>query len=171
MTSKLLDLLKKPIVLIGLALLLGVAIGRYATPVRIKTVEKEKIVTVVQKDTDKTTDKKNTTHEQIIKVKITHPDGTIEEREETIKDANQIVDVDLHTTTNTSTEIDKSKETIKDSTKPNWLIAGTAGVSFANKGLDSSYGIHVQRRILGPIFIGVYGNTTNQYGISAGLEF
>lgn len=33
------------------------------------------------------------------------------------------------------------------------------------------YGINIQRRILGPIFVGAQGNTKNQYGLSIGLEF
>lgn len=62
------------------------------------------------------------------------------------------------------------KEDIKAKPAPNWMVS--AGVGFE---LDNSFGrvykAEVQRRILGPVFLGVYGTTRSEAGLTVGFEF
>ena len=75
----------------------------------------------------------------------------------------------------TTTEIvDKTKKIYDNKinyaeSKLDWLIsANIAKKNFKNSDI---YGLQIQRRILGPIFIGLTGNTNKEYGISVGFEF
>jgi hypothetical protein len=75
-------------------------------------------------------------------------------------------------------EDDTKKTTITDtktlpSLAPKWFV--TAGMGLDASSLSSLttpvYQIGVNRRILGPIFIGVNANTRSQVGVNVGLEF
>lgn len=63
-----------------------------------------------------------------------------------------------------------SKTTQVASIPPNWLVVGTAsvtGINFANP----AYGVQVNRRILGPIFVNATVNTKGELGLGLGMEF
>jgi hypothetical protein len=144
---------QKILVAILVSAVVGFAFGKYALPgkVQIKTQEVEKIVTVVQHDTV------TETHE------VKRPDGTVI-TDTTIKDRD---------TANTSTvDTKKSSETITNQ-KPQWKVQGLVGLSTKDLG-QPAYGVGVERRIIGPIFVGAWGlskSTEQTAGLSVSLEF
>lgn len=85
---------------------------------------------------------------------IVRPDGT----KETVT---EVVD---H-----SKESKESKTSITTFKPKDWVIAATAETKDLRQ--QFAYGIHIQRRILGPVFVGITANTEKQFGASVGLEF
>lgn len=123
---------------------LGYGAGRYLQPAKVETKIKE--VEVIKHDI------KTVTHT------VTKPDGSTD---------TTIVQVDK------STE-DKSKEsqTTISNAKPNWLISATAGKSEGRDLLTNpTYGLVVQKRFMGPIYLGAYGNNNKEFGLALGMEF
>lgn len=72
--------------------------------------------------------------------------------------------------------VDKStkKETSTSETiiasKNQWMVAVGANLKLSNKDLIV-YDLQVQRRILGPFFLGARGTTDQSVGVSIGMEF
>lgn len=69
---------------------------------------------------------------------------------------------------------DKSNEASKESTtitaiKSQWRAQGLVG--FGTTKIGPIYGVGIERRILGPISAGLYGNTNNELGVSVSIEF
>lgn len=97
-------------------------------------------------------------HNQIVTVTktITKPDGSTETDS---------------TTTDTSIKKEIEKQ-IVESSKPfynsQWLIAGGASL---NSDREQFYKLEVQRNILGPLWLGIYGTTHKELGLSAGILF
>lgn len=72
-----------------------------------------------------------------------------------------------------TTIIDKSKENEQIVTKTvtiptNWVLQGGIGI---DKQLSTVYTVSISRRILGPIFLGVWGSTQQSVGASLGVQF
>lgn len=75
----------------------------------------------------------------------------------------------------TSTTIDHSTNVLTDNktttimAQPNWMVSASADIKFDD--IRPVYAFQIQRRILGPFFVG--GNlTTDKYaGVSIGFEF
>lgn len=86
---------------------------------------------------------------------IERPDGTKETTEET---------VDRSTKKETS-----SKETII-AAKPQWLIGVGARAKISERE-TILYDLQVQRRVLGPFFLGAKVSTDQSVGVSLGMEF
>lgn len=132
-----------------LLLLLAYGTGRYLQPnkieTRTETVIKE--IEVVKRDVE------------IIKKKKTSPDGTIEE-EETTRDKS--------TETRDKNQTDKS-QTIVTNEKSKWRLYGQAGYSFRDK--DYVYGGGFEKRYMGPVSLGLWGNNKEQAGFSVSIEF
>lgn len=69
-----------------------------------------------------------------------------------------------------TTIVDRTKkeelhsELVRAAPATNWALYGMVGV-------DRSYGLGVQRRILGNIFIGGYADTNQRLGVSLGILF
>lgn len=137
---------------IAVAALIGYAFGRYAQPanVVVKTQEVVKEVEVVKHDTVTVTKE------------IKRPDGTDEiDTTVTDKDVSQ---------KNLSESLQTS-ETISNQ-KPQWNLGILGGYNFQD--LKPDYGITVDRRILGPIFLGVVGHTDVEHTallVHASIEF
>lgn len=167
---------KSPIFWTIVALAAGVGFGRYLTPENVKIVEKEKIVEVEKKIYIKDESKKENKDKKkrTVIIRITKPDGTIEERTEIIEEDNSIIAIDTKEKTEEEKKKEKenSKETIVQGKKPDWMISALAATDLKSiKSLQPSYGISVQRRILGPIHVGAFGITNKQVGISVGFQF
>jgi hypothetical protein len=149
----------------------SVAVGRFTLPAKI--VEKEHIVyqdKIVEKivyQKDETTKTRKVT----IKFSKTLPDGT-KTTETKIYYTNDI-ELNENQTIDKKEDItvDKTKEKTTTNSKNDWLISGA--VEF--NGSDLSYGLMVNRRILGPFYFGGFGFTTKEYklsgGVSAGIAF
>jgi hypothetical protein len=138
--------------LIGLILFaLGAALGRYLAPEKVEVFKEEVIkeVEVVKKDV------------VYVEKKITRPDGTIEE-ERRIEDKSE---------TERSRDQASRESKIVQSAKPQWKVSGLVETSYLKKNSSPVYGISVERRIAGPIFVGAWSTTGSNFGVSVGLEF
>lgn len=127
----------------------GYAGGRYVQPAKVVTKIKEvtKTVQVVKHDTV-----------TVVK-EVTRPDGS-KESTTTITDH----DVD---TTDSSTKTSISQKISNE--KPQWKASGLAGYNFSK--LNPVYGAQIERRIIGPIFVGAWGNTDKAAGVALSIEF
>lgn len=127
------------------SLVLGYGLGRYLAPVKIEKqmveVEKE----VIKKDIV-----------TVIK-EIKRPDGTVETTSSTV-DRSEVVK-----------EIEKEIRVEVEAKKHDWLLR--ALVEARDFALPPNYGVGLERRILGPIFLGAYYVSTKTIGLSVGLEF
>lgn len=126
----------------GVVLLaVGFGIGRYTVPEHL------------EEQTSTETDSKK--EDTVIVREEKRPDGTV------IKE----------TTKTSKKEESKKEETIKivENHKPNWKASALAGYNL--EAGRPVYGAAVDRRILGNIFLGVWGTTDKQVGASVSLEF
>lgn len=132
--------IKTYIVVVLVLLGVGYALGKYTTPERVVTQTITKIVTVTQHDTQT--------------VIVEKPDGT-----------------------KTTIIIDKSKDTTKqqqtdtktvENIKPQWHVSAQL---VPQQGLlGPVYGLQIERRIIGPVHVGVFGNTDKEFGLSVGVD-
>lgn len=135
----------------GLLLVASVAYasGRYLQPPKVvtKTETVVKEVQVIQHDTT------TKTHEEV------KPDGT--------KTIDTVVE-DKDKEENKSSA-DSKASTVVDTTKPQWKVGALGAYDFST--LKPIYGVQVDRRILGPIFVGAFGLNNRTVGLSVSLEF
>lgn len=110
--------------------------------------------------------------------KLTKPETRIEVQEK------EIIKTDVRTVTRTIERPDGSKETVTETTdktkttaskqavvqtsKPNWAIGIAAESDYK---LKPVYEVEVNRRILGPIFVGLSINSEAEAGIRLLMEF
>ena len=122
---------------VAVALLIGYAFGRYGQPakVQIQTQTVVKEVETVKHDTVTVTKE------------IKEPNGTVET--DTV-----VTNKDVDTTQIQSDS--KTTETITNQ-KPQWKLGVLGGYNLQD--LRPDYGVSVDRRVLGPIFLGVIGHT------------
>lgn len=143
----------KPLIGLSVALVVGYGVGRYLQPAEIR-VKKEQVikeVEVVRKDI------------VIVEHEVKRPDGTttIERRTED------------RSVERTDTNTQNKEETRIVNTKPQWKIQGGIGMNYSSAQLDSLkpiYSVGVERRILGPIFVGIQANTDKYIGFTASWE-
>lgn len=136
------------IVMVLIVGILGYAAGRYAQPAEVVTKIEEKIVEVERVKIEYRT----------ITRTITNPDGTTikEEIKEEIRQNEEI----------SSTERKEETKTIY--LKPQWKAQVAAELSNFQ---PTNYRVGLERRILGPVFLGAWAETTfDSYGVSISLE-
>jgi hypothetical protein len=83
------------------------------------------------------------------------------------KDGNETSEtttVDRSTTKNTDSKV------VSIAASKDWMISASAQTDF-KEGLKPVYGVQVQRRILGPFYVGGTVNTDRAVGVSVGFEF
>ncbi len=158
---------KKRLAIVALiALAIGGAVGYGAVPTKV--VEKEKIVEKRVVESDKSKDKER--DKKVVTTTETRPDGTsITRREET---SNTKVKEREETKVTDQKSVEKEKVTIKGTgvavrlmvaTRINSPIDGTPGTVL--------YGLGIDKEILGPMTLGVFGLTDKTLGLSAGWRF
>lgn len=130
---------------------IGYGAGRYLQPAEIKTEVKEvvKEVEVVKHDVKTVTDT------------VERPDGTKETHTVT----------EDHTVDRTKKDSTKDSTTVIDSLKPQWRVEAMAGTGLHDFGLNPTYIVGAQRRILGPFSAGIWGSNKQEIGISVSFEF
>lgn len=138
-------------------------VGRYSTPSKVVT----KTQTVTNSTEDKVTDLADNKDETIDKTIL--KDGTVKE-EIHITDKINSVTTDQKNTTSTT-----KSTTTTTNINSDWNISALATPSrlddtFLNTG-SMGYGIHIQRRIIGPFSVGVFGLSNKVYGLSIGGSF
>lgn len=116
--------------------------------VRIETVEIEKEVIKEVKDV------------RIVKEVVQSPDGTITTKETT----------EDKTVTDTSKESESKRLELTKRSSPQWKVRVTREIDFT-KEVNPEYGVGIERRILGPFFLGAWVTTQKQAGVSVGFEF
>lgn len=68
--------------------------------------------------------------------------------------------------------MEKTKEVSKVETKTtvrDWYAHGGTGVRL--KDMERIYNLGIDRRILGPVWLGIYGTTQQEFGLRVGLQF
>lgn len=187
-------------IIIILVALIGYGTGRMSAPVktvveeRIKVEQVEKQVVVEKVKTDLQvvyvqTGQKNTHTETMTEKR---PDGTVitkvientQTKTEVKTDTNLNKVSDMIKINEKTVAIDQSKvvTTVRDS--HNWSVSVQPGIDFAGLAGKSTYnaldglaikhfvvGASVERRLIGPMFGGVWGNTQGTGGVSIKLEF
>lgn len=135
----------------------------YFAPQKIQIVEKEVKVEVAKKDTD--VDQHGHV-DTTTKIK-TNKDGT------TITVIHKIQDDNVDTKTKVDTTItdNKDKSTTIEKSKGFTNLSFLAGISTTQPGNPMLYGASVNRSILGPISIGLWGLSDGSCGASIGLNF
>lgn len=148
----------------------------YRETVKTEYVDKieyrDRVVEKVVKDTS--SDRKQNV--RIITKYIERPDGTKETTREEVSDT--------HETETSKTQVDKTRETevkqevvVKTETKvekietpafKDWHLSASAGLTTSGPFL---YGAQLERRVLGPIHLGVRADTNPSVSIVAGFDF
>ena len=142
---------KNMVIVTVVVILLSFAAGRYFTPTKVQIQTKEVIKTVE-------VEKKNVDTE---KHEIDRPDGTKEITEIT------------HEKTDTTTKTDDNKSSTETVTysKPGYHAYLTVGAGKLSDLTNPIYGVGVEKRVIGPVFVGGSYNTNREIGLSVGLEF
>lgn len=138
-------------IIIAVALLgIGYGAGRYVQPAKVvtKTETVTKTNTIIQE------------HVHTVIQTVTKPDGEVVKTE--VSDNNSVDTV--------KSSSDSSSSTVTTYSKPQWKVQGLAGLNLSSISTPI-YGAGVERRILGPIFAGVYGKSNSEAGLSVSLEF
>jgi hypothetical protein len=164
------------------------AIGRGTAPVK---VEKKVEIEIVEVESvriewrDKIVEKKvyvksQATSSRTEEREVRKPDGTVEKTKMEVRGMETLVSSGTESSSEQSGTARKdsqisSKEIMSLSTenKPDWNISLLVGASTGSKLLPPpmTAGVHVQRRILGPVYVGVWGMTDVSAGLSVGFEF
>lgn len=146
----------KSILAILITLAVGLGLGYYFAPVKLKIEQKEVI-----KEVEKIKYKENKNINTKI-VETIYPDGRIVKETYIVDQSVVFIEKDK--------QLDKITEnkTEKDGIKPQWFVK--ASTNLIPK-LNSIYQVDVNRKIIGSIYLGVYGRTDKEIGIGVGLEF
>jgi hypothetical protein len=171
------------------ALALGFVIGRDTAPEavrveeRVKVVEVTKEVLVVREKLveAKETHKAAETHTRRRVVEKTSPDGTTERRidEETgarsTESTVEVRYVDRVVEKFVDREVKVEAETKVEKVQPDWNVAATLGVApltLNPLAIQESLvlGVEVRRRIIGPVSVGLWGQTNATFGLSLSLD-
>jgi len=179
----------------------GYATGRWAAPDhvvykdKIVTVDKEKLVSVV--DTDKILNalKNVNTQKDVHTVRVVEkePDGTTkvtvtQDDKSKTESETKVQQKEQETKTVVQEKLvyqDRETTKLVERSKPSWSFSLQPGFDFAGAlGHSSSYsllptlpvahlvlGASVEHRFLGPLFLGVWGNSSGMGGLSLRLEF
>lgn len=154
--------MKRKILIVIISLTVGAALGYYALPSKI--VEKE-VIKIVEKKVKDTTEKENKNKIKII-TEVIMPDGTIKREIKEIDkgiitiDASEIIDKDTT----------KDKEKIVEHKKNNLMVYASIGTRIGK--IDKpTYGIGVQKRLFGPIWLGAYATEHKDVALTLGLSF
>lgn len=131
------------------ALLAGYSVGRYFQPAEIKTEikEVEKVVEKIKKDI------------VVVEREVKNPDGTV------------VIDRRTEDKSEEAVSRDTKREEKQEVSKklPDWKVNALAKSSLSN--IAPQYGALLERRILGPVWVGVGGFQDGTATLSVGFEF
>lgn len=142
------------------------AIGRFTTPVKIKT--EIKTVEVDKKTTDLDRDSQLNRHRKTTTTTVKKPDGTIETTTTTTDDAQKNTETSSVTTDDRTTKTDTTKEVTRGA--PPVTISVLAGLKLTDFSTPI-YGLSATKPILGLVAVGVWGFNNGMAGVSIGLQF
>jgi hypothetical protein len=156
------DSIKQPLML-SAAFLVGAAVGRCTLPAKIVTKTETKIV---QQEV-KAENKAITTKRNVDTTVTTKPDGT---RVVETKDLSVVTDI-LAEKDQTKVQSDHIDEKTVTYSKPSWMLGIGAGIHATSLKDGAIYSAQIQKRMLGPIWIGGSAQTDGFMGLSVHLEF
>lgn len=149
----------------------GFLLGRYSLPAEI--VEKEKIVyqdRIVEKKVE-IKDVKKKDHKIIVRFEKTMPDGTKTVETKIMDDSST---ESSSTTTDNKTEdvtkVDEKEKTTIFQTNDT-IVSLLASTHFSDITLGPNLGLSIQRKFIGPIYIGAFGYKDKSFGLSLGIVF
>jgi hypothetical protein len=160
---------KKTVFFICATFIIGVSIGRFTSPKKVITKTETQVVTKevvkwkVKKDTQVNKDK------EVVIVETKYPDGTIKTEKRIIDKGKITVQLDKHGQATTNTNIISNTTSVKEYNTNNLLISGMISPDIRSSTLR--YGLLVQKRLIGPIFIGGFGVLNSGVGVTIGLSF
>lgn len=139
------------------SLTIGAASAWYFKPpvVETRTEYRDKIVEVVKTVKERVKVQTKTRKE-------TKPDGTRVEETTVTK-----TDTDVKTAGSKTSDVEKS--VLQRYAQPDWRVSGLVGWDFGRTQLV--YGGAVERRIIGPVWLGVWGLSSGAAGGSVGVTF
>jgi hypothetical protein len=153
----------------AIVVLASFMVGRYTVPT--KTVTKTEVKTVTNTEENKKVDTQQ--DKDVIVTETDKPDGT----KVIVTDHVDRVNTESVDVKNTQTATDSKSSTVTTNDKYNWNVAALAGVNSADSLFNKQigYGAIVQRKIIGPFYLGVWGEgfgTSNKAGgVSLGGSF
>ncbi len=161
--------LKAKVIVGVIALAVAFAFGRFTTPV--KTVIDQKLVETNQELVKKLAEETKRRHTETVVKEVVRPDGTRETESKTTTDTQTDKKVDTEKTSEIDRVATTHKEVIQASSKV--TISALYGVRLS--GFSSSppvvYGGSIQRPLLGPVTLGLFGLSDLTFGASLGVAF
>lgn len=185
---------KDTFVKLGVPVLVGVtafAVGRYLTPDKVVVTEKVKVVEVektkwVEKVVEKAVVQKVYVENSNTRV---HRETTETDKPDGSKEKKVTEDIGIDRTVN-NTEIkwvdrvvekviekevmkyqDREKVVLKESNKAQWMITANVGVDKFSLTPNVVFGGEVHKRIVGPVWGGVWYMSNGSFGLNASMEF
>lgn len=176
------DLLRAwwPYLAAGVAVLVAFCAGRFSAPVKVEERLVEKVV-VQEKLVEKRFEVAVKAEERVRVVyrdRIVRPDGTREEREvERDESASSSATVAAKVR-EVERVVYRDREVVKvvESARPLWRVSLLAGVDLPRLHHPQllgpiAFGAQVERRLIGPAFVGAYALSSGQGGVTVGVEF
>lgn len=158
--------------------MLAFAAGRFTVPERVQNVDREvtldaQVVHEVREVAKVETSAKKTAR-AVDRVRVTLPDGTrvVSTKLREVFDAvasQQTEIVQAKQTERVFLQDERHTKTVERSA-PDWRVGGLVGVTL-QPALRPVYGLHVERRILGPVSLGAWGLSSGVIGASLSAEF
>ncbi|MEO5367568.1 MAG: hypothetical protein H7831_14680 [Magnetococcus sp. WYHC-3] len=153
---------KRNIVILSLiSLAIGGAIGYFFTPTRTVTKVEVKEVVKVVKETQK--DKKN--DKIVIVVETVLPDGT-KKKETKIVDKGTIT---IRSDETSEKQVETKTEKVVEKEHDSLMIYAFGNTNVFNPSLE--YGLGVQKRVVGPFWLGAFGSNKVNIGLTLGISF
>lgn len=154
-----------------LAALAGAAVGYFATPTKVvtKTEIKEVIKEVDKRTEEAKQDRKN--DKIYVKVETILPDGTRKIETRIVDKGTITIDSASQDTKTTDTTIDSKTEKTVEHSHESLVIYGLAGVKLNDFASGPELGAGVQKRVLGPFWLGAFGTNKLSGGVTLGISF
>lgn len=167
--------------------IVGATTGYFESPTKTVTKTETKTQTTVATKTDSTdtnVQKQNNAEQKkndklYVRVETIAPDGTRTIKTQILDKGTITIDntasntnvasADTQSQTSTTSDTTTTKTTEKDKTST--LIYGLAGIQANNLLSGPSYGAGIQKRVLGPIWFGAYGESNTSMGVTVGIGF
>jgi hypothetical protein len=163
--------IKKLLLLVAGCFVIGAASGYYLSPtkVTVRTEIKEVVKEVERKEKDSKKDKKN--DKIVIIVETILPDGTKKKETKIVDKGTITIDTSETSERETDKTTDTKTEKVTERARDSFQVYGIAGVKMTDWAAGPEYGAGVTRRLLGPIWIGAYGTTRTNVGVTLGIGF
>lgn len=160
---------KSKAIIIVVACLVSFAVGRYTVPISVKEESKE---VDINKQVEKKKEERDVhEHRDVITKKVTRPDGTIEIEKRIVEDKNTTDKKSSSDTSLVESDKESKKEVIRGGSKTNISVLFRSRDNVFKNHTFDVYGASINRELLGPITIGVFGFSTGSGGLSLGVNF